>query len=66
MVVYNACNPRQVQVQIQLQFLQTARGIDAEHVNLVVNMDVPYDAETLLHRVGRAGRFGEHLHCSLH
>ena len=36
----------------------TSRGIDAENVNLVVNMDIPYDHETYLHRVGRAGRFG--------
>jgi len=36
----------------------TSRGIDAEHVNLVVNMDVPWDHETYLHRIGRAGRFG--------
>ncbi|XP_032218791.1 probable ATP-dependent RNA helicase DDX20 isoform X2 [Nematostella vectensis] len=36
----------------------TARGIDAENVNLVVNMDVPHNGETYLHRIGRAGRFG--------
>ena len=27
-----------------------------------MNMDVPRDSETYLHRIGRAGRFGEH-HC---
>lgn len=36
----------------------TARGIDVESVNLVVNLDVPLDGETYLHRIGRAGRFG--------
>ncbi|XP_071624468.1 probable ATP-dependent RNA helicase DDX20 [Heliangelus exortis] len=36
----------------------TSRGIDAEKVNLVVNLDVPLDWETYLHRIGRAGRFG--------
>uniref|UniRef100_T1JLZ3 RNA helicase n=1 Tax=Strigamia maritima TaxID=126957 RepID=T1JLZ3_STRMM len=36
----------------------TSRGIDAEHVNLVLNLDVPWDKETYLHRIGRAGRFG--------
>ncbi|XP_028943202.1 probable ATP-dependent RNA helicase DDX20 [Antrostomus carolinensis] len=36
----------------------TSRGIDAEKVNLVVNLDVPADWETYLHRIGRAGRFG--------
>jgi ATP-dependent RNA helicase DDX20 len=35
-----------------------ARGVDCEHVNLVLNMDVPNNADTFLHRVGRAGRFG--------
>jgi superfamily II DNA/RNA helicase len=35
-----------------------ARGVDVERINLVVNLDVPYDAETYLHRVGRTGRFG--------
>jgi len=35
-----------------------ARGIDAENVNMVVNLDVPWDAATYLHRIGRAGRFG--------
>ncbi|XP_008938663.1 PREDICTED: probable ATP-dependent RNA helicase DDX20, partial [Merops nubicus] len=36
----------------------TSRGIDAEKVNLVINLDVPADWETYLHRIGRAGRFG--------
>lgn len=39
---------------------QTARGIDAENVNLIVNLDCPRDHETYLHRIGRAGRFGWH------
>ncbi|RWS21150.1 hypothetical protein B4U80_06004, partial [Leptotrombidium deliense] len=36
-----------------------SRGIDCEYVNLVINLDVPDSAETYLHRVGRAGRFGQ-------
>ena len=36
----------------------TARGIDAKNVNLVINSDVAWDAETYLHRMGRAGRYG--------
>ena len=36
----------------------TSRGVDLERVNLVVHMDVPPDAATYAHRVGRAGRFG--------
>uniref|UniRef100_A0A146M3V2 RNA helicase n=2 Tax=Lygus hesperus TaxID=30085 RepID=A0A146M3V2_LYGHE len=35
-----------------------ARGIDASAVNLVINMEVPFSPETYLHRIGRAGRFG--------
>ena len=36
----------------------TARGIDVATVNLVVNLGLPRDAATYVHRVGRAGRFG--------
>ncbi|KAJ3090572.1 RNA helicase required for poly(A+) mRNA export [Quaeritorhiza haematococci] len=41
-----------------------ARGIDILQVNLVINFDLPLDAqgrpdpETYLHRIGRTGRFG--------
>lgn len=35
-----------------------ARGIDVQRVSLVVNLDLPHDAATYLHRVGRTGRFG--------
>lgn len=38
----------------------TARGIDADNVNLVVNLDLPIDAATYLHRIGRAGRYGSY------
>jgi len=34
------------------------RGIDIARVNVVINYDMPDTAETYLHRVGRAGRFG--------
>eukprot|EP00899_Mesostigma_viride_P029716 jgi/Mesvir1/992/Mv17533-RA.2 len=36
----------------------TARGVDFDHVNVVVNLDLPRDSATYLHRVGRTGRFG--------
>ena len=36
-----------------------SRGIDLEHVDLVVNVDVPQDWKTYIHRVGRCGRFGD-------
>lgn len=34
------------------------RGIDIERVNIVFNYDMPENADSYLHRVGRAGRFG--------
>lgn len=43
----------------------TARGIDVDDVNLVINFDLPVsqdgtpDYETYLHRIGRTGRFGK-------
>uniref|UniRef100_T1K006 RNA helicase n=1 Tax=Tetranychus urticae TaxID=32264 RepID=T1K006_TETUR len=35
-----------------------SRGIDCHNVNMVINVDLPIDEETFLHRIGRAGRFG--------
>eukprot|EP00388_Colpodella_angusta_P011580 GDKJ01029591.1.p1 GENE.GDKJ01029591.1~~GDKJ01029591.1.p1 ORF type:complete len:427 (+),score=114.80 GDKJ01029591.1:37-1317(+) len=34
------------------------RGIDIERINIVINYDMPENADSYLHRVGRAGRFG--------
>ncbi|KAI3976499.1 hypothetical protein MKX01_008357 [Papaver californicum] len=34
------------------------RGIDIERGNILINYDMPDFADTYLHRVGRAGRFG--------
>lgn len=36
-----------------------ARGIDVDHVGLVVNFDLPESPESLKHRVGRTARMGE-------
>ena len=36
----------------------TARGIDVQQVNTVINFDVPKDVHTYLHRIGRSGRWG--------
>lgn len=36
-----------------------ARGLDVEGVTHVFNYDVPHDAETYIHRIGRTGRAGE-------
>ncbi|KAG0071454.1 translation initiation factor eIF4A [Linnemannia elongata] len=35
-----------------------ARGIDVQHVSLVINYDLPNDKENYIHRIGRGGRFG--------
>ena len=36
-----------------------ARGIDVHHVNVVINVDLPTNTESYLHRIGRGGRFGK-------
>ena len=35
-----------------------ARGLDVNRLDLVVNYDIPYDAESYVHRIGRTGRAG--------
>jgi ATP-dependent RNA helicase DeaD len=35
-----------------------ARGLDVERISHVLNYDIPYDAETYVHRIGRTGRAG--------
>ncbi|MFN3880870.1 MAG: DEAD/DEAH box helicase [Nitrincola lacisaponensis] len=35
-----------------------ARGLDVERITHVVNFDIPYDAESYIHRIGRTGRAG--------
>jgi ATP-dependent RNA helicase DeaD len=35
-----------------------ARGLDVDQINLVVNMEMPGEAETYVHRIGRTGRAG--------
>jgi ATP-dependent RNA helicase DeaD len=35
-----------------------ARGLDVDRITHVVNYDIPYDAETYVHRIGRTGRAG--------
>ncbi|GCE76481.1 DNA helicase [Cellulomonas biazotea] len=35
-----------------------ARGLDVDRIGLVVNFDVPREAETYVHRIGRTGRAG--------
>jgi len=35
-----------------------ARGIDVQHVSIVINYDLPTQKENYLHRIGRSGRYG--------
>lgn len=35
-----------------------ARGLDVERISHVINYDIPYDAESYVHRIGRTGRAG--------
>ncbi|CAG8562187.1 12879_t:CDS:10 [Acaulospora colombiana] len=51
---------RSFQIRVLVCSDLIARGIDIDRVNLVVNLDMPKDAETYLHRVGRTGRYGTH------
>jgi superfamily II DNA/RNA helicase len=45
---------RRVRILVATDVL--SRGIDVKEINLVVNFDVPYDAEDYVHRVGRTAR----------
>jgi ATP-dependent RNA helicase DeaD len=46
------------QVEIVVATDVAARGLDVGRISHVVNYDIPYDAETYLHRIGRTGRAG--------
>ncbi len=35
-----------------------ARGLDVNDIDLIVNLELPYDAEDYVHRIGRTGRAG--------
>lgn len=51
---------RQFELRVIVSTDLIARGIDLERVNLVCNLDLPFDQETYQHRIGRTGRFGTH------
>ena len=37
-----------------------ARGIDASDIDIIINYDIPEDADFYVHRIGRTGRAGKH------
>ncbi len=46
------------QVRILVATDVAARGLDIDHVSHVFNVDLPFDPEAYVHRVGRTGRAG--------
>lgn len=49
---------RSGQIRILLSTDLLARGIDVQQLSLVINMDLPREKETYIHRIGRSGRYG--------
>ncbi|MFN9731394.1 MAG: DEAD/DEAH box helicase [Pseudomonadota bacterium] len=46
------------QVDILVATDVAARGLDVDRISHVLNYDIPYDAESYVHRIGRTGRAG--------
>jgi ATP-dependent RNA helicase DeaD len=46
------------QIDILVATDVAARGLDIERISHVINYDIPFDAETYVHRIGRTGRAG--------
>ncbi|MEZ4681220.1 MAG: DEAD/DEAH box helicase [Caldilineaceae bacterium] len=49
---------RQNQIKVLVATDVAARGLDIDDISHVFNFDLPLDAETYVHRVGRTGRAG--------
>ena len=52
--VLNSFRNREFQVLVATDIL--SRGIDIKEISLIINYDVPHDAEDYVHRVGRTAR----------
>jgi ATP-dependent RNA helicase DeaD len=51
-------NFRSGNVEVLVATDVAARGLDVDDLDLVVNIDLPYDEEDYVHRIGRTGRAG--------
>ena len=49
---------RNAEIQILVATDIAARGLDVEGITHVINYDIPEDAESYIHRIGRTGRIG--------
>ncbi len=49
---------REAEIQLLIATDVAARGLDVEGVTHVYNYDIPQDAESYIHRIGRTGRAG--------
>lgn len=49
---------RSCQIDVLVATDIVARGIDIDDITLVINFDVPHDAEDYVHRIGRTARAG--------
>ncbi len=58
MRAHRFCQARAFRLRVLISTDLNARGLDLPYVNLVINLDVPANDETYMHRVGRTGRFG--------
>lgn len=54
--VLNRFKKKQVKILVATDV--AARGLDIDHVSHVFNVDLPFDPEAYVHRVGRTGRAG--------
>jgi len=56
--VMNLFKSEQVRILVATDII--SRGIDVEDIDMIVNYDVPHDAEDYVHRIGRTARAGAH------
>jgi ATP-dependent RNA helicase RhlE len=49
---------RKGQVKVLVASDIAARGLDIDAITHVINLDIPHEAETYVHRIGRTGRAG--------